>query len=253
MPSLPRWLVSWAAHRPREFWSRVGFWLLVLAAVSVEAATLFMPRSPLRTAGQRPFIIREFAAGVPIGETFRARSDGLESVDLRLWAERPTSLVLTCRLLTWAGLAPPGSNWVPLYQFTMTRRLPAGESWQHFPFRPVYPSAGQIYQFQVQYVESQALEGTTPGSPAVGVMGSEDDSFKEGNLIAGPVQIVDRDLLFKARGASVYTEFRVRISPLLPKPLRNRGLQLALLGLYNWALATFSFYMIVQAPERGRG
>jgi hypothetical protein len=230
----------------RDAWSdgRIAFFLLLVLAVVWEVLHLFGPETRIRVSGEKPFVVTEFASGVPVGQTFRAMSNGLDGVDLQFSADRPTSLRLTCRLLTWGDYTP--GNWAPLYEWTETRRLPRGNSRQHFVFRPVVPSVRQIYQFQVQQIEAQPLDAPAGERATAGPMASLHESPKDGNVILGTVQMIDRHLWYEVHAAdSVFDHFRRYINPQLPKWLRRPAVQVTLLAFYNVVLAVFAFHMLV--------
>jgi hypothetical protein len=104
-----------------------------------------------------------------------------------------------------------------------------------------------VYQFQIQQRDVRPAAGAS-GRPNVAVHGWEDDALPEGNIILGGEQIVDRDLSFMAQSANLFTEWRLRVTPKLPRPMRGRNLQLAFIGAYNALLAVFAYYMLVTGP-----
>jgi hypothetical protein len=241
---------SWRRHGPR-----IAYGLLLLLALAWEAGTLFTSTTLVRAAGRQPFAIQEFSSGVPVGQTFRMLSDGLQSVDVVFSADRGASLVVRCQLLTWEPYAQDG--WAVLFEWAKTIQLSPGSQWQQFVFQPIPRSAMKVYQFRVQQHEVHGLDPNGPDDrPRVSVVGSMDDSLKEGNLILGGFQWVDRDLFFKAHGADgAFTAFRLLDQTGLPTRLRRASVQLALLALYNLVLAVFAYELIVRAPEheeRGR-
>lgn len=224
--------------------TRVAFLVGLVLAVSWEAHALFSPVARIRAAVRRPFVVTDFGRGVPVGQTFSMSSDGLEAVDVRFFSDVETLLAVRCRLL---GVGDSSNHWVPLYDWTEQVRLPRGPSWRRFTFKPVVPSINQIYLFQMEQIDARVATPREPGRrPSVGVMGSIDDSRKDGNLILGDAQVVDRDLFFEAYADdSVFAEFRRHANPPLPKPLRSAVLQLTLLAGYNCVLAVFAFHMLI--------
>ncbi len=239
--------VQWSSLRPR-----LTFVLVVGAVLAYEAQTMFSPSSGIRAAGQRPYVIRDFASGEPVGQTFQILDEALESVDVQLLTERPASIDIACRLLVFAPYVPnDGSGqWAAIYEWRTTFQLPRGRSWHHFTFKPILPSLQQVYQFQVEQLDVRSLDPKQPGRPAVGVVASEEDSLKEGNIIIGKQQVIDRDLFFGAHTASVFTQFRLRANPSLPRPLRSRGVQVGIVVVYNWARAVLVFHSIIRATEQ---
>lgn len=223
-------------------------WLFALtcaAALAWEAYALFVPVAKIRVAGTEMYGISEFAAGVPVGQTFRAVTDGLDTAVLQFAADRPASLVLRYRVMGWAP-AKLDDHWASVIEGTETIRLSPGTSPHAFHFKKIADSARQVYQFQVQQVEVRALDGNPSGLPTVSVMASTNNSLEDGNVILGKDQIVDRDLLFEARGAdSRVDDLRMRIGPKMPRPLRLPTVQWTLFllwfAVYNWALAAFAY------------
>lgn len=104
------------------------------------------------------------------------------------------------------------------------------------------PSDRRVYQFRVQRIEARAER---PGDrPTMGLVGSADDSLKDGNIVDGPTQVVDQDLYFEARADdSAWSTFRRDVSPRLPERLRSMPVQLTILGIYNLALAVVLYAM----------
>ncbi|MBI3493580.1 MAG: O-antigen ligase family protein [Acidobacteria bacterium] len=140
-----------AAHEPRaatvtarvwesarRLWDdgRIAFYAMLAFGLACEAQALFVATPPIRAAGTKPYIVDDFGAGAPIGQTFRMMSDGLASVRLQFFASRPETLLVKCRLLAWADYV----KWVPLYEWSATVDLPSGPRWHEFQFPPVIPS-----------------------------------------------------------------------------------------------------------------
>lgn len=236
---------SWRRLRPR-----IAFGVLVLLALAWEAYTLFWPTTLVRAAGRQPFAIQEFSAGVPVGQTFRMLTDGLQSVDVAFFADRGTSLVVRCQLLTWEPYAQDG--WAVLYEWVKSIRLSPGSQWQRFVFQPIPHSAMKVYQFRVQQHSVRVLDPSVPiDQPRVSVIGSLDDSLSEGNIILGQYQWIDRDLFFEAHGAdSVFSAFRLLDNPEVPRRLRRPSTLLTLLTIYNFVLAVFAYELIVRGPDQ---
>lgn len=228
---------------------RVALSVVLGLALSWEAHALFSPAAHVRAAGRRPYVVADFGAGVPVGQTFRMPSDGLDAIDVRFFSDQETLLSLRCRLLG-PGDSLPG-HWSLVQDWTAMIRLPRGSSWHRFAFAPVVPSSNQVYQFQLERVDAR---GVIPSGqrerPSVAVMGSIDDSLPDGNLVVGPTQVTNRDLFFEANAAdSVFEDFRRHAQTQLPTPLRSVMAQLTLLAAYNGAVAVFAFHMLFRARE----
>jgi hypothetical protein len=229
---------------------RIAFFVGLALVAYWEARALFVPSPPLRAAGRKPFVITEFGRGVPTGQSFRMKSDGLDAVDLRFFSDKEVFLRLRCRVLG----NRPSEPWFPVRDWTAAIHLPRGSSWHRFRFAPVVPSFNLIYQFQVEQLEVRAADPRDPGErPSVGLMGSLDDSLpRDGNIILGSTQVTDRDLFFEARAAdSTFVDFRRRVDSQtpLPKPLRSMVAQLTLLAIYNGCLTVFAFHMLIREPK----
>lgn len=91
-----------AGRRWHDGWS--PFCLLLALVLACEGWSLFSPSLPLRAAGRQPYLILDFAAGAPIGQTFRMKGDGLASVRLQFFTDRSQKLMVLCTLL---GVEPP--------------------------------------------------------------------------------------------------------------------------------------------------
>lgn len=230
--------------------------LFVLALLLfVETMILFGPTSSTRGAGRSPYVIELVAGGERIGQSFRILDDGLQSADVIFVSSTPASLVLTCRLLVADSHALNNGTgaWRVVNTWTTTVRLPRGKSRHGFSFRPIFPSEKQIYQFQVEELDLRPLDPLDPVPPLVGLLATKDNSLEEGNVVIGQHQLADRDLFFQAQTASVFTTFRLRANPLLPRALRSVGVQLVALALYNAVLAVFGFQMILgSSAQDGR-
>ena len=224
--------------------ARAVFGAALVFALVWAARGLFVPSVRVRAEGGRPYLLDSFGAGATIGQTFRILNDGLSSAQVRFSSERAGSIAVRCRLLTWSE---PTGGWTTLYEWTDAVDLPAGAVWRTFRFPPVVPSDRKVYQFQIQRV-------ATPdrADMPVALVASIDDVLGDGNIVADREQIVDKDLYFRADATAdvVFDEFRRRIDPQLPRPLRRLSLQLALLALYACAMSVLAFHLIVRDPER---
>ena len=226
---------------------RAIFALIVCAVLVWEVRVLFWPVVTVRAAGAERYDIMEFSAGAPVGQTFRALTDGLDTAIVEFSADRPAALVVQYRLMGWAP-AKMDDHWAAVIEGTETVSLSAGRNRHAFRFKGIADSNRQVYQFQVQQVEARAADGS--GAPVtIAVVGSTDGTLDDGNLIVARDQIVDRDLVFQARGAdSRFDDFRMRVTPQLPRALRPAAVQwtaaLLLLALYNWAVAVFAYHLL---------
>jgi hypothetical protein len=231
---------------------RVIFGLAIAAAMAWEIDALFLPATTIRAAGVETYEIKEFSAGVPVGQTFRARTDGLNTAVVTFSADRPCSLTVRYRLMGWAPAKV--DHWASVIEGTETIRLTSGTNRQPFRFKAIVDSNRQVYQFQVQQLEVHGLAADAGAAPSVGLMASRDNALDEGNLILGTAQLIDRDLLFAASGAdSRFDDFRMRINPQLPRNLRLPAVQwilgLTLVALYDWALAIFAYHVLIGATD----
>jgi hypothetical protein len=156
-----------------------------VAALYLEASAIFRPTSAVLATGPA-YVIEDFARGEPVGQTFRIPDDGLVSVGVQLWADRPASIDIAWRLVgTAQGASNDGSRaWAPAYEMTAPLRLPRGRSAHYFTFNPIIPSARRVYQFQIQQLAVRSLDPTQPGRPTVGVVASRDDALPEGNVVS---------------------------------------------------------------------
>jgi hypothetical protein len=215
------------------------WWCMVLIGLTWEARALFYPIALVRAQGVDTFLLDDFGAGAPIGQTFRMLSDGLSAVDLQFSSRTPVSFPVRCRLLIWNAYATSGEKWVALYEWIEQVDLPAGLGRHRFAFSPVVPSDRTVYQFQIQRV----LTRRDPPGTSIALVGSRDDVLKDGNIIDGREQVVDRDLVFQAyaTGDTRFGEFRRRVNDQLPWLLRPAGVQLAVLAIYNWAVVMFAY------------
>lgn len=222
--------------------------LVVVAGLTLEARTLFVSSPPIEAHGTKPWTVDQFGAGQPVGETFRPEANGLDETRLQFASNVPARVDVQCWLLTWTGIQP--DPWGPLYAWRTTLELPAGTSWQRFEFEPVERSERVIYLFRVQLAGYASLRPSDQG-PSIRLIGSEDNSLKDGNAIAGGAQMVERDLMFEAHfDDSAFARFHRETLAYLPKALRRTAAQLAILALYNAAFAAFvAAALIGDRPE----
>jgi hypothetical protein len=233
---------------PRAWARRVLFLLTLAAAIVAKSWALFLPSSNLGVAGPRPYVIESFREGEPVGQSFRILDDGLESVDIALSSTEPAVVDLRWRLFGTSAKAL--RNWAVIYSAERRLRVPRGRSWHHFTFIPIFPSEKKIYQFQVEPQGIRPVDARSARAPVVGVVASAEDSLTDGNVLLGTAQDIHHDLFIKARTATPFTRFRMFANMLLPRPLRNLGVQLALLAMGTWLLAVFAFEMTVRGPEQ---
>jgi hypothetical protein len=229
-------------------WARTTFFAVVAGYLAWQYVAFFRSPSTLRIAAAPSVVVQEFAAGQPVGETFRSPHDGLESADLEFSSTAPAAVDVTCRLLGWANnrIADGSGSWAAVYEWPVTLKLPAGRSVQHFAFKTITPSEGLVYQFQVQQRRVRSLDSKPAGPPAVGVMASARDEFPDGNIIVGTQQIVDRDLHLEVHAANPYGMFRLATNPKLPPKLRTVTAQLGLLAFFNVALVAFAYQVVMR-------
>lgn len=236
------------SKRPDYWGPRLAFVVVCLVAVALEARFLLTKSVRVRAAGRETYVVSHFSEGLPVGQTFRALSDGLQRVEIEFWADRPATIQITCRVLGWSDFAL--DHWAALYDWRATVSLPQGTSWQRFDFKPILESNAGIYQFQVQQI---AVEGGGGSRPIVGPMASRDNSFKDGNLIIGRTQVAGEGLLFAAHGAdTLFAWWQLHGGSQLPKELRSTTVQVALLAVYHLLLASFAYYLVIVAPEESR-
>jgi hypothetical protein len=225
------------------------FALAVAAALAWQIYALFFPLVTVRAEGKQTYEIKEFAAGADVGQTFRAPTDGLNAATVEFSTDRAASLVVRYRLMGWAP-AKLDDHWATIMEATETLSLSPGSNRHRFRFKTIADSYHQVYQFQVRQIEARAADGS-PSAPTIGVMASTDDALEDGNLILDKAQLIDRDLLFEAKGAdSRFEDFQLHANPQLPRTLRQPVVQwtlcLIFLATYNWALAIYSYQLLVR-------
>jgi hypothetical protein len=226
--------------------------LACLIAVGLALKYLLTSTVSVRAEGRDVYVVSEFEDGQPIGQTFRARSDGLQAAELAFFADEPATVTFAWRLLSWDPSS--ATHWAPWSEERTTVSLPRGSSWQRFEFMPVLESDAKIYQLQVQRLGARP-DPSTPAvpRPRVGPLASKDDALpRDGNLIIGDRQVIDQDMVFAAYGAdSPFEWFRLHGGSQLPRWLQGRPIQFTLLALYAALLATFGYYLVIVGPERG--
>ncbi|MCC7418404.1 MAG: hypothetical protein IT176_14805 [Acidobacteria bacterium] len=231
--------------------ARVRLALALAGLIAWQIHALFRPFATIRAEGAGTAGIEAFAAGVPVGQTFRAATDGLHSAVVEFSTDRPAAIVVAYRVMGWAP-AKLDDHWAAVIESTETVELPSGRTRHAFHFSAIPESSRQVYQFQIQQLASRSVDGGA--APEVAVVWSE-DSLEEGNVIVGKDQIVDRDLIFAAHGADTrFDDFRMRTSSRLPRALRTAAAQwsiaLLLFAIGNWAFAVFAYELIRSAEGR---
>jgi hypothetical protein len=180
--------------------------------------------------------VSQVAAGAVIRQTFVAPSDGLEAVTVYVRAgrlERPARVLVE--------LQRPGRDIeVPLYSRIL--EVPARGGPLALEFPPFAHSEGERFQLWMRLV-----------APTAGDVGLE--AFTEGEVHPGTLSVDGReqwaDLKLRLTAESRYRAFlgRVKLTGWRGSP----WLHMALLALYNWALITFTYGILIGRTDRGTG
>lgn len=200
-----------------------------------QAWALFVrePGPPVEVQDANAIVIEAFGDGAAVGQTFVPMSERLDGLTVWFRSTEPRAATVRCEL---AGEVE--QTFEPLYRWTEAVTV-NGRTPHTFAFPPVEPSFGRPMRFTVALIES--------ASAPVGIEASAGDAMRPGVLlIDGREQW--GDLCFRTRAA---TRFRalMAVAGGLPGPIRDPAIAFALLAIYNWAVMTFVYFMVVANVE----
>jgi hypothetical protein len=240
-----------------------SFLVHLLLAVLCSALTgyfLFVKHTVTRTEGKRPVPITAFGAGATAAHAFQMETDKLNAVAVRIVASEPSSLRVLCKLFR-LPIGEPGAEddptrYAPLYQWTATMKVAAGDHWQRIAFSGVDDSYRRWYRFEIRLLDavSERARGHHESvRPNVSIMASEDNPLRGGKLWIDGVR-QPGSLFIIAEGPTPYERFRLHVEPGLPNALRNRAVQAVVVAVYLWALVTLLYAVVFgqvdNAPRR---
>ncbi len=236
-------------HRRR----RVLFVCVCLTAVLCEGWALFLREmDQVRAKGTKPFSLEDFGEGVPVAQTFLMVENGLDAVSLQFLTDSSATIRVVCELTQlWDHTS--GAHRV-LHRWTSVLEGISGTEWQTIGFPPVPFSRNWLYKFQIRLLDAShpgtpvgsARAATTARRPRVSLMAFADNALADGSLfIAGREQLGDLSFAADGAGRTAYARFQLRAGPKLPVALGNPVVQFALLLLYNLALMTFAYSLLV--------
>ena len=197
-----------------------------VASVIVGAIVLWViPQTRQVEDGPHTVMINEFGEGAPITQVFQSRSNGLNQIDLQVWAEDRATLTIEYRLsLSGASTAAVKAS--------RQIRVVHGLQSVHLEFPEIDRSGGSDCILELRAL---ALTGTgAKAKPAVALVASRDRPRYPGHLTVGADERWGM-LRFEATatGDSVFGRFEHLSLPHLPALLRVPGVSIALLLLYS--------------------
>jgi hypothetical protein len=235
----------WSAVR-----SLLGPALICVLAVAVEVYTLaFWSTTHVEANGARHVLVKEFAAQVPITQSFDMRSDGLTGVRIRLATTERSDITLD-----WVLFEQEPSAFVPLYRKRQHVRSGAGESWVVMPFPVVARSIGRTYKLEVRAIDVHPLDGAPspgPASSGPALVASSDDALPTGVLVIG-IREQSGDLVFDtlALGDTILGRFRLTTASTSEGANQRLWIAAVAIVLQNILLAAFVIHFWPRRPHR---
>jgi hypothetical protein len=186
--------MSVSRHDLRAF---AGLALVICAALlGVECGDYFLRDvHDIDAIGQRPTLVSEFGAGVPVAQSFLVPGDGLHSMTVSISSDQAAVIVFEFSLIRRGVL----SDWPdePIIKRQIQMSVPAGITRETIDFPPVSRSKDRT--FVATFTLSDVMRrGSTASDPHVALSAWSDDAFRGGSLKVGAV---DRwgDLAFSAQ------------------------------------------------------
>lgn len=216
-------------RRQRQAW----FSVICLAALAYELVLIFAPRSAAWTDDEE-VRIDEFGAGATVSQWVIPEFDGLNGITVSLRADQHVETAVRCEL--WR-LEQPARAWTPISQWT---ELLAGYGrLEHrFRFPPLVESGGRTFRLD--------LRRAPGGRPIALALIAWRENVRPGSL---RVDGTERwgDLVMRLHAANRYRTFLLKAK--MPALLKHPAVILTILALYNWALITLAFYVVVIEDE----
>lgn len=149
----------------------------------------------INAVGQKPALITEFGAGVPVAQSFTMLRDGLHSITVSISSDQPAVIGFELALVRKGLIA----DWPdePIVKRLVQMSLPAGITSQTIDFPPVSRSKDRT--FVATFTASDVMRrGSSASDAKVALTAWSDDAFRGGALKVGTE---DRwgDLAFSAQ------------------------------------------------------
>lgn len=179
---------------------------------------------------------------MPVAQTFRMQSDGLEEIRIRLWAPESSDVTFDWLL----SEEREGERALPLRGHRERIEGLTGERWASIHFPTIVPSATRSYRLDVQLVDDRSTSrgsDSRDGDREIALVASLDDSMRAGFLIVGGQERWG-DLLFEAGavGDTILGRFMLLTRPALPAYGQHLAVLFVSFLLYNLLLASFVIY-----------
>lgn len=170
------------------------------------------------------------------GQSFKARSDGLDSIELQIGPmDVPLNTDVRCELLQ-----ADGGAYRSIYRWLEHVEMPASGGAHRFSFAPVVKSKDEVFRFVVRL--------DRPGSK-IPIEASVDNPYDGGAMIVND-QEQWGDLTFEtgALASTTFGQFRM-IATALPGFLRLPIVQVVVLVAFAWAWLSLVYWLFVAQPD----
>jgi hypothetical protein len=239
-------------HRSPTLRAFLLFVVIFGGLFACELHILFYEASgvPVTTAGERPRVVGEVAGELTVAQTFGVQAGGFSGVTIEARPFAGTvdgDVVFTVtdvgEVQLQGGVLGHGPS-REIARVTAQASAVVADRTYRVGFPPVEPSGGRQYRLDI-------AAPAVPAGKGIGLHATRDQGYLGGVLTVGG-QEQWSDLVFEVH-AERSTVFR-RVEYLLrdkPAWLRSRWTLGTLIVLYNWALATFTWYMLFVEDEPG--
>jgi hypothetical protein len=171
--------------------------LIICAAIlSIECGEYFLRDvRDINAVGEKPMLVTEFGAGVPVSQSFTLQRDGLHSITVEISSDQAAVIGFEFALIRRGVIA----DWPdePIMKRLVQMSVPAGITPQSIDFPPVSRSKDRT--FVATFTMSDVMRrGSTASDPRVALTAWADDALRGGALKVGTA---DRwgDLAFSAQ------------------------------------------------------
>lgn len=224
---------------------------IVLGAYEIWAA-FFRETPALAIQGFHRKSADEFGRGANVSQAFQFKASGFAAVEVQFSTDRPLNLFLRTELVPIdepnANRSAPGVT-----QFVTIKRV-SGVEWRRIAFPGEETAGMRWYLLRLELIGAAPADDASPAPvkpPAdrpdrVGVIVSIDNVYGGGAMwIDDRRQIGSLSLRAFSRWRTAFQRFRVDVAPTLPRTLQSGVVEVAIAALYQAALLTVLYALLV--------
>jgi hypothetical protein len=218
------------------------------AVLGIECGRYFLSAvHDVDAVGQKPTLVTEFGAGVPVSQSFTVLRDGLHAITIAISSDQPAVIGFQFALIRKGPIA--GWPDEPIMKRLVQMSVPAGVTKETIDFPPVSRSKDRT--FVATLTASDVMRrGSTASDPRIALLAWADDAFRGGALRVGSD---DRwgDLAFSAQVDPPRRLQRLRdsLDTALAPALQPGRATIVVMGAFYAALLGVVCYLGLRPPR----